>query len=270
MMPMIHSAKDRWTRSEQAVRDWMSFTRLIVATLIAFTFAFLCLQPPSVAKEEIAEAKQLPEPNDPIKRWLHLEKAFVRRVVDLTASQALALDSISIEQVKKAGIPNTLIAPRNIERIIIHVNGEEAPEVDSELENALRTRQIVRRLENSIMNVLAAEQKPVYLKEKEAREKFRRDSSALGLTLFLDQKISLSIQQIRDLQFSLASWAGIKDVNLEAFESTTSMIPIIRESILAEHLTRPQLDLLANYRRISIAEDSVEAIPLFNSILIAR
>ena len=269
-MLIVHSEKDSWSRSEQIDCDWLSLTRVFIATLFTFTFAFLCLQVPSIAKEEIAEAKQVPEPNDPIERWLHLEKAFLRRIVNLSISQASAVDGISIEQVKKAGMPNAVVAPRNVERVDIYADDEESPVIDSDSENALRTRQLVRRLENSLMNILAAEQKPTYVKEKEAREKFRRDSSALGLTLFLDQKVSLSIQQIQDLQVSLASWVGVRDINLEAFESTTSMIPIIRESILAEHLTRSQLDLLANYRRISIAADSVEAVPLFNSILIAR
>lgn len=239
----------------------------ILATL---TMTHVLLLQATLALESPANANDVGHLEDPTARWLHLEKAFIRRVVTLTATQETQLSNISIEEAKATRPGNAALAPQDIVSPYVPSSDDLDVKVEIHPENALQTRQIVRRLERLMTNILSNDQKSVYSSEKAAREQFRRQSSALGLALFLDRIVSLSIDQIHSLETSLASWSGVTDVHLEAFESTTTMIPVIRESILAEHLTRSQLDVLASYRRITISEESRDVDPLFNPVLIAR
>jgi hypothetical protein len=142
------------------------------------------------------------------------------------------------------------------------------PAVDASGSLALRIA--TRKLEAELVKILNDDQADAYRKEQVARENFSRDASALGVTLFFDDKLKLTPDQIDRIRTDLMKWSGVTAINLEAYEASDSIVPIVKYPLLLKHLSRPQFDTLSGYRQLEIQSESSETHPLYTPVLISK
>lgn len=209
-------------------------------------------------------------PATPLERWLHLEKAFVRRVVPLTDSQETLLSSMTVEKANSRKPPGGMRAPIDISRDKAKLKDDIRQLLSDGSPRTLDYRMAVRNLESAIAKVLTEEQLVTYQKEKTAREQFARDAGALGVTFLIDSKLKLSLGQIEILRNDLATWGGITTIPIEAYESSDSFLPRLNDTLVLKHLTPTQFNIYVGYRRVELVSESSIENPLFDPIVIAK
>jgi hypothetical protein len=227
----------------------------------------------SVSANEEALSTKAPAmvmPTTPLERWLHLEKAFVRRVVPLTDSQETLLSSVTVEKANARKAPGGMRAPIDISRDKSKLKDDIRQLLSDGSPRTLDYRMAVRNLESAIAKVLTQEQLRTYQTEKTAREQFARDAGALGVTLIIDSKLKLSLSQIEIMRNDLATWGGITTIPIEAYESSDSFLPGLKDTLVLKHLTPTQFNMYVGYRHVAIESESSNENPLFDPILITK
>jgi len=207
---------------------------------------------------------------NPLERWLHLEKAFLRRVLPLTDSQEILLDSIKVEHANSRKVPGGIRPPIDISRDRVVHKADILKLLDEGTPRTLDHRIAIRNLEKEIAKLLTDDQIIAYRKEQTAREQFAQDASALGVTLLLDDKLNLTLSQIDLIRTDLAHWSGVAAIHVEAYQASDSFLPRLKETLVLKHLTPPQFTTFVGYRQVDIAIESSTRNPLFDPILIAR
>ena len=252
----VHSSIYRPTRT----------TNLCLAAAAIWLFA-------STYSYHLCNAFEQPDqiiPVNPLEGWLHLEKAFLRRVVLLTDSQEILLDSIKAEQANSRKVPGGIRAPIDISRDRVLQKADILKPLDEGTPRTLDHRIAIRNLEREITKLLTDDQIIAYRKEQVAREQFAQDASALEVTLLLDDKLNLTLSQIDLIRTDLAHWRGVAAIHVEAYQASDSFLPRFNETLVLKHLTRPQFTTFVGYRQVDIASESSTKNPLFDPILIAR
>ncbi len=234
------------------------------------------LPPESSNSDAVDEATSLTDaldkvvPATPLERWLHLEKAFVRRVVPLTDSQETLLSAVTVEKAKTRKAPGGMRAPIDISRDKPQVKDDIRQPLSDGSPQTLDYRMAVRNLESAITAVLSEDQLVTYRKEKEARDQFARESGALGIALLLDRKLKLSLSQIEILRDDLAKWGGVTTIPIEAYESSDSFLPRLKDTLVLKHLTPPQFNMYVGYRQVEIESETLTENSLFDPIIITK
>ncbi|MCY2976385.1 MAG: hypothetical protein NTW52_17145 [Planctomycetota bacterium] len=225
----------------------------------------------SASEEAISTtAPAMVMPATPLERWLHLEKAFVRRIVSLSDSQETLLASVTAEKANARKAPSGMRAPIDISRDKAKLKDDIRQLLSDGSPRTLDYRMAVRNLESAIAKVLTEEQLDTYQTEKTAREQFARDAGALGVTLLIDSKLKLSLNQIEILRNDLATWGGITTIPIEAYEASDSFLPGLKDSLVLKHLTPTQFNMYVGFRHVAIESESSTQNPLFDPVLITK
>jgi hypothetical protein len=229
------------------------------------------VNPVSANEEAISTvAPAIVKPTTPLERWLHLEKAFLRRVIPLTESQETLLSSVTVEKANARKEPGGMRAPIDVSRDKAKLKDDIRQLLSDGSHQTLAYRMAVRNLESAIATLLTEEQLAIFQKEKTAREQFARDAGALGVTLLIDSKLKLSLSQIEILRNDLATWSGIAAIPIEAYESSDSFLPRLNDTLVLKHLTPIQFNMYAGYRRTELVSESSTENPLFHPVLITK
>jgi hypothetical protein len=207
---------------------------------------------------------------NPLERWLHLEKAFLRRVLLLTDSQEILLDSIKVEQTNSRKVPGGIRPPIDISRDRVQQKADIVKLLDEGTPRTLDHRIAIRNLEREITKLLTDDQIIAYRKEQIAREQFAQDASALGVTLLLNDKLNLTLSQIDLIRTDLSHWRGVAAIHVEAYEASDSFLPRFNDTLVRKHLTPKQFTTFVGYRQVEITSESSAKNPIFDPILIAR
>jgi hypothetical protein len=195
-----------------------------------------------------ANANALPLPQQ-LEKKIHVELAFLRRAVKLTAEQETKLASLD---------PKTLDEARNairnqkaggIFRRQIIING-------AEVFDPLRMRSFERELTKQIDAILDEEQKRQYATEKKLREAFQHELAVNGLIILLDKKLSLSVEQKIAVRESLEDWTDSGNIDFDNYFMNNNYLPACPDELIVKHLNKTQAKIYENTPRLEMVGTS--------------